>query len=187
MSDTILAPKQWSLSHRLFLAIHHGLRPTSHPVRISPSSVNPLSRCHFGLVDGFPFESNGQRSGARQQGTFEPRFLLVGDRQWPGQPVERFGGPGARLREGNSHKYVRIPTRCICVSSNPLHISVQPYIYVSRMRVSHYLLATETDDRLDDPVVWGVLPARFYRDSRRTRWTLGAADIMFTNPCVPLL
>ena len=38
--------------------------------------------------------------------------------------------------------------------------------------------------RLDDPVVWGVLPARFYRDSRRTRWTLGAADIMFTNPCV---
>ncbi|KAI1789890.1 acyltransferase-domain-containing protein [Ganoderma leucocontextum] len=35
---------------------------------------------------------------------------------------------------------------------------------------------------LDDPVVWGVLPARFYRDSRRTRWTLGAADIMFTNP-----
>ncbi|PIL32579.1 hypothetical protein GSI_05282 [Ganoderma sinense ZZ0214-1] len=35
---------------------------------------------------------------------------------------------------------------------------------------------------LDDPVLWGVLPARFYRDSRRTRWTLGAADIMFTNP-----
>ncbi|RPD56830.1 acyltransferase-domain-containing protein [Lentinus tigrinus ALCF2SS1-7] len=35
---------------------------------------------------------------------------------------------------------------------------------------------------LDDPVVWGVLPARFYRDSRRTRWTLGASDIMFTNP-----
>ncbi|KAI0699518.1 acyltransferase-domain-containing protein [Cerioporus squamosus] len=35
---------------------------------------------------------------------------------------------------------------------------------------------------LDDPVVWGVLPARFYRDSRKTRWTLGASDIMFTNP-----
>ncbi|KAI0740387.1 acyltransferase-domain-containing protein [Earliella scabrosa] len=35
---------------------------------------------------------------------------------------------------------------------------------------------------LDDPVVWGVLPSRFYRDSRMTRWTLGASDIMFTNP-----
>ncbi|KAH9895722.1 acyltransferase-domain-containing protein [Cubamyces lactineus] len=35
---------------------------------------------------------------------------------------------------------------------------------------------------LDDPVAWGVLPARFYRDSRMTRWTLGASDIMFTNP-----
>ncbi|RDX50753.1 acyltransferase-domain-containing protein [Lentinus brumalis] len=34
----------------------------------------------------------------------------------------------------------------------------------------------------NDPVVWGVLPARFYRDSRKTRWTLGASDIMFTNP-----
>ncbi len=36
--------------------------------------------------------------------------------------------------------------------------------------------------RLDDPVAWGVLPTRFYRDSRRIRWTLGASDIMFTNP-----
>ncbi|KAI0367928.1 acyltransferase-domain-containing protein [Pilatotrama ljubarskyi] len=35
---------------------------------------------------------------------------------------------------------------------------------------------------LDDPVAWGVLPAPFYRDSRMTRWTLGASDIMFTNP-----
>ncbi|KAL1942234.1 hypothetical protein VTO73DRAFT_6298 [Trametes versicolor] len=35
---------------------------------------------------------------------------------------------------------------------------------------------------LDDPVAWGVLPTRFYRDSRRIRWTLGASDIMFTNP-----
>ncbi|KAH9946605.1 acyltransferase-domain-containing protein [Amylocystis lapponica] len=35
---------------------------------------------------------------------------------------------------------------------------------------------------LDDPVVWGVLPARWYLSSRMTRWTLGASDIMFTNP-----
>ncbi|KAI0667414.1 acyltransferase-domain-containing protein [Trametes maxima] len=35
---------------------------------------------------------------------------------------------------------------------------------------------------LDDPVAWGVLPAHYYRNSRMTRWTLGASDIMFTNP-----
>ncbi|KAI0337889.1 acyltransferase-domain-containing protein [Trametopsis cervina] len=35
---------------------------------------------------------------------------------------------------------------------------------------------------LDDPVAWGVVPAKWYLSSRMTRWTLGAADIMFTNP-----
>ncbi|RDB20473.1 Tafazzin [Hypsizygus marmoreus] len=35
---------------------------------------------------------------------------------------------------------------------------------------------------LDDPVTWGVLPARYYLHSRMTRWTLGASDILFTNP-----
>ncbi|KAH9840643.1 acyltransferase-domain-containing protein [Rhodofomes roseus] len=35
---------------------------------------------------------------------------------------------------------------------------------------------------LDDPLVWGVLPLRYQLDSRMTRWTLGASDIMFTNP-----
>jgi len=35
---------------------------------------------------------------------------------------------------------------------------------------------------LDDPVTWGVLPPRCYFNSRLTRWTLGASDIMFTNP-----
>ncbi|KAG8905673.1 hypothetical protein FRB99_008446 [Tulasnella sp. 403] len=36
----------------------------------------------------------------------------------------------------------------------------------------------------DDPVAWGVLPWQSYFSSRRTRWTLGASDIMFTNPVV---
>ncbi|KAG9044394.1 hypothetical protein FS837_008219 [Tulasnella sp. UAMH 9824] len=34
----------------------------------------------------------------------------------------------------------------------------------------------------DDPVAWGILPWRSYFSSRTTRWTLGASDIMFTNP-----
>ncbi|THH05548.1 hypothetical protein EW145_g4713 [Phellinidium pouzarii] len=35
---------------------------------------------------------------------------------------------------------------------------------------------------LDDPVTWGVLPARCYVHLRDMRWALGASDIMFTNP-----
>lgn len=35
---------------------------------------------------------------------------------------------------------------------------------------------------LDDPLVWGTLPAKLYLNSSTTRWSLGASDIMFTNP-----
>ncbi|KAJ6567189.1 acyltransferase-domain-containing protein [Mycena vulgaris] len=35
---------------------------------------------------------------------------------------------------------------------------------------------------LDDPLAWGVLPTRLFFDSRTIRWTLGASDVMFTNP-----
>ncbi|KAF8873866.1 acyltransferase-domain-containing protein [Gymnopilus junonius] len=35
---------------------------------------------------------------------------------------------------------------------------------------------------LDDPLVWGVLPAQYYLSSRTTRWALGASDVIFTNP-----
>ncbi|KAI0027949.1 acyltransferase-domain-containing protein [Vararia minispora EC-137] len=35
---------------------------------------------------------------------------------------------------------------------------------------------------LDEPLSWGVLPCRNYWTSRKMRWTLGAADILFTNP-----
>ncbi|KAF8803775.1 hypothetical protein BYT27DRAFT_7108615 [Phlegmacium glaucopus] len=35
---------------------------------------------------------------------------------------------------------------------------------------------------LDDPVIWGMLPAQYYLSSMTTRWALGASDIMFTNP-----
>ena len=35
---------------------------------------------------------------------------------------------------------------------------------------------------LDDPLTWGILPVRYYFSSRMMRWTMGASDIMFTNP-----
>ncbi|KAG8997372.1 hypothetical protein FRB93_000376 [Tulasnella sp. JGI-2019a] len=34
---------------------------------------------------------------------------------------------------------------------------------------------------LDDPLMWGILPWHYYLSSRKTRWTLGASDIIFTN------
>ena len=36
--------------------------------------------------------------------------------------------------------------------------------------------------RLDDPLTWGILPAHTYLNSHLTRWSLGASDIIFTNP-----
>lgn len=45
---------------------------------------------------------------------------------------------------------------------------------------------TRTNTRLDDPVVWGILPTKYYLHPRKMRWSLGAADICFTNPSVSL-
>ncbi|KAG2071977.1 acyltransferase-domain-containing protein [Suillus decipiens] len=35
---------------------------------------------------------------------------------------------------------------------------------------------------LDDPLAWGTLPMGLYLNSNTTRWSLGASEIMFTNP-----
>lgn len=35
---------------------------------------------------------------------------------------------------------------------------------------------------LDEPTIWGTLPPSTFRNPRTVRWTLGASDIMFTNP-----
>ncbi|KAG8852973.1 hypothetical protein FRB91_005647 [Serendipita sp. 411] len=35
---------------------------------------------------------------------------------------------------------------------------------------------------MDDPLMWGILPLRSFFSNRTSRWTLGARDIMFTNP-----
>lgn len=35
---------------------------------------------------------------------------------------------------------------------------------------------------LDEPTIWGTLPASTFKDPDTVRWTLGASDIMFTNP-----
>lgn len=35
---------------------------------------------------------------------------------------------------------------------------------------------------IDDPGLWGVMPWSSYQNQHTTRWTLGASDVMFTNP-----
>lgn len=35
---------------------------------------------------------------------------------------------------------------------------------------------------LDEPTIWGTLPASTFRNPDTVRWTLGASDIMFTKP-----
>ncbi|KZO97386.1 acyltransferase-domain-containing protein [Calocera viscosa TUFC12733] len=35
---------------------------------------------------------------------------------------------------------------------------------------------------LDDPIIWGIMPTNTYFNPNLSRWTLGASDIIFTNP-----
>ncbi|KAJ2553761.1 Lyso-phosphatidylcholine acyltransferase [Coemansia sp. RSA 1933] len=37
---------------------------------------------------------------------------------------------------------------------------------------------------VDDPVVWGVMPARMRWNPDYTRWTLGARELLYTNPAM---
>ena len=37
-------------------------------------------------------------------------------------------------------------------------------------------------NRVDEPLTWGTMPMSTFFTLRNTRWTLGARDILFTNP-----
>lgn len=39
---------------------------------------------------------------------------------------------------------------------------------------------------MDDPLMWGILPLPSFFSNRNSRWTIGARDILFTNPRVDL-
>jgi hypothetical protein len=36
-------------------------------------------------------------------------------------------------------------------------------------------------DRLDDPLIWGILPMSYYFNPDNMRWGLGSYDLCFTN------
>ncbi|KAF9076524.1 acyltransferase-domain-containing protein [Rhodocollybia butyracea] len=69
------------------------------------------------------------------------------------------------------------------ISVNGLHNLVQALEDDQRQHGRGIVTVSNHISTLDDPVTWGILPAKYYaRSSRFTRWTLGASDIMFTNP-----
>ncbi|KIK65594.1 hypothetical protein GYMLUDRAFT_158981 [Collybiopsis luxurians FD-317 M1] len=69
------------------------------------------------------------------------------------------------------------------ISVNGLQNLVQALEADERNHGRGIVTASPSISRLDDPVTWGILPTKYYlRSSRFTRWTLGASDIMFTNP-----
>lgn len=50
------------------------------------------------------------------------------------------------------------------------------------MYLIDYLPLTNAHDfRLDDPMIWGVLPFRYHWDPENNRWSLGSYDICFKN------
>ncbi|KAK7061440.1 Tafazzin family protein [Favolaschia claudopus] len=53
---------------------------------------------------------------------------------------------------------------------------------LSAARTNGLLTLANHISTLDDPVAWGALPTKYFLNARTIRWTLGASDIMFTNP-----
>ncbi|EKM51113.1 uncharacterized protein PHACADRAFT_151674 [Phanerochaete carnosa HHB-10118-sp] len=51
-----------------------------------------------------------------------------------------------------------------------------------RRRGGKGVITSEYHAQLDDPLTWGILPWRWCFQPRMVRWSLGAADIIFTNP-----
>ncbi|KAF5388002.1 hypothetical protein D9615_000099 [Tricholomella constricta] len=68
------------------------------------------------------------------------------------------------------------------VNVNGLHILDHALAHARRNNRQGVVTVSNHISTLDDPVTWGVLPARYYLNSRTTRWALGASDVMFTNP-----
>lgn len=58
-------------------------------------------------------------------------------------------------------------------------------VYVNLIETQHFFTVTNHElnsfFRLDDPLIWGILPFRYAFDGANMRWGLGAHDICFKN------
>jgi len=75
-----------------------------------------------------------------------------------------------------------ISTHCVSSSSQQPSLDVRPFSFPLHSVASATLMYMRIYYRIDDPLTWGILPTRTYLHSHLMRWTLGASDIMFTNP-----
>ena len=118
---------------------------------------------HSGLcsisVHGLPYLLDALYSSKRRNGQ---QGILTGE-----YPNKQIALQRAVAERPSTHvqKSLTISRRASISSPKLLHSKVKNHIF-----------------RLDDPLTWGILPARTYLDSHLTRWTLGASDIIFTNP-----
>jgi monolysocardiolipin acyltransferase len=63
--------------------------------------------------------------------------------------------------------------------------SIEPHIRVGTVKPSH-TRSRLTGCRMDDPILWGILPLKYLISSSNMRWGLGSYDLCFTNkygPC----
>ncbi|EPQ53267.1 acyltransferase-domain-containing protein [Gloeophyllum trabeum ATCC 11539] len=71
---------------------------------------------------------------------------------------------------------------CSSVSVNGLDILLEALRSEEREKGRGVVTVANHLSTLDDPLIWGIMPWRSFLSERTTRWALGAADIIFTNP-----
>ncbi len=73
--------------------------------------------------------------------------------------------------------YLRACTRLTVTNGEALLNAIH-----SRPAKKPLLTVANHTSTIDDPLMFGILPMSILFDSRRMRWSLGAKDIIFTNP-----
>lgn len=62
--------------------------------------------------------------------------------------------------------------------------SLESYLSVCFLNLFEDIINEHVGNRMDEPLMWGILPAAHFLRARPMRWSLGASDICFTNPYV---
>jgi hypothetical protein len=67
---------------------------------------------------------------------------------------------------------------CLSVES---YLRVRTYIELVCFHLRDHALIRVNHCRMDDPLIWGVLPFRYAFNPTNHRWAFGSHDICFTN------
>jgi hypothetical protein len=64
--------------------------------------------------------------------------------------------------------------------------TTSPCTYVCRnLALANHGFRLYNLDRMDDPILWGILPLSYMFNPDNLRWGLGSYDLCFTNKYVP--